>query len=77
MLGLSVAADLIVAAGTALAVHPEVSFAAATTGATNLYANVLCPDATALFTYLTTEVATLPSVQRMESAPVVQTLKTL
>jgi DNA-binding Lrp family transcriptional regulator len=77
MLWLSVAPDQMLAAGTALAAHPEVSFAAATTGATNLYASVLCPDAAALFTYLTTKVATLPSVQHMETAPVIQTLKTL
>jgi DNA-binding Lrp family transcriptional regulator len=77
MLWLSVAPDQLLTAGTALAGHPEVSFAAATTGATNLYASVLCPDPTALFTYLTTKVATLPAVQRMETAPVIQTLKRL
>jgi hypothetical protein len=53
---------------------PEVPFAAATTGSTNLLASVLCPDPSALYTYLTTKVATLPSVQQMETAPVLQTL---
>ncbi|WP_328608265.1 Lrp/AsnC family transcriptional regulator [Amycolatopsis sp. NBC_00345] len=77
MLWLSVAPDQLLAAGRALGAHAEVPFAAATTGSTNLYANVLCPDPGALFTYLTTEVAALPSVQRMETAPVIQTLKTL
>jgi hypothetical protein len=43
----------------------------------NLYASVLCPDPAALFTYLTAKVATIPAVQRMETAPVIQTLKTL
>ena len=66
-----------IAAGEALAAHPEVAFAAATTGSTNLYASVLCPDPAALFTYLTAKVATIPAVQRMETAPVIQTLKTL
>ena len=42
-----------IAAGEALAAHPEVAFAAATTGSTNLYASVLCPDPAALFNYLT------------------------
>jgi DNA-binding Lrp family transcriptional regulator len=70
MLWLSVAPDQMVAAGRALAAHPEVPFAAATTGSTNLFASVLCPDPSALYTYLTTKVATLPSVQQMETAPV-------
>jgi DNA-binding Lrp family transcriptional regulator len=77
MLWLSVAPDQALAAGQALAAHSEVPFAAATTGATNLYASVLSPDPSALFTYLTTKVANLPSVQRMETAPVIQTLKRL
>ncbi|MDT7575489.1 MAG: hypothetical protein QOH17_1822, partial [Pseudonocardiales bacterium] len=64
------------AAGEALAAHPEVPFVAAVTGATNLYATVLCPNPAALFTYLTTRIATLPAVQHMETAPVIQTLKT-
>jgi hypothetical protein len=37
---------------------------------------VLCPNPGALFTYLTTRIATLPGVQRMETAPVIPTLKT-
>jgi DNA-binding Lrp family transcriptional regulator len=77
MLWLSVAPDQLLAAGHALAAHPEVPFAAATTGSTNLYASVLSQDPSSLFTYLTTKVATLPSVQRMETAPVIQTLKHL
>jgi DNA-binding Lrp family transcriptional regulator len=77
VLWLSVPPDQLLAVGHALATHPEISFAAATTGSTNLYANMLCPDPAALFTYLTTKVATLPTVQRMETAPVIQTLKTL
>jgi DNA-binding Lrp family transcriptional regulator len=64
-------------AGEMLAAHPEVAFAAATTGATNLYANVLCADASAFFEYLTTRVAALPALQTVESAPVIRTLKGL
>lgn len=77
MLWLSVAPDQLVAAGNALAAHPEVSFVAATTGSTNLYASVLCHDPSALFRYLTTRVAALPAVQRMETAPVIRALKNL
>jgi DNA-binding Lrp family transcriptional regulator len=62
-------------AGEMLARHGEVAFAAATTGATNLYANVLCTDAGAFFEYLTTKVAALPSLQGVETAPVIRTLK--
>ncbi len=65
------------AAGEAMANHPEVAFAAATTGPSNVYANVLCPDAPALFEYLTTKVAALPSLVSVESAPVIRTLKQL
>lgn len=77
MLWLSVSPDQTTAAGEALATHPEVPFVAATTGSTNLYASVLCPDPAALFTYLSTKIAALPSVQRMETAPVLHTLKTV
>ncbi|QHC23606.1 hypothetical protein [Streptomyces sp. GS7] len=56
---------------------PRHPFAAATTRSTNVYANVLCPDPSALFTYLTTRVAALPSIQHMETAAVTQTIKTL
>lgn len=76
MLWLSVAPDQMLAAAEALSTHPEVPFIAATTGPTNLYAVVIVPDSAALFTYLTTRVAELPAVQHMESAPVIQTLKT-
>jgi DNA-binding Lrp family transcriptional regulator len=65
------------AAGEALASHSEVAFAAATTGTSNLYANVLCPDAPSLFEYLTTKIAALPSLQAVETAPVLRTLKRL
>lgn len=77
ILWLSVAPDQLLAAGRALARHPEISFAAATTGATNLYASVLCPDPGALFRYLTDKVAALPAVHHVETAPVVSSLKNL
>ncbi|MDT0461342.1 Lrp/AsnC family transcriptional regulator, partial [Streptomyces sp. DSM 41527] len=68
-LWLSVAPAELDAAGTALAEHPEVAFAGATTGPNNLFASVLCRDVRALYTYLTTRVAALPGVRTMESAP--------
>jgi DNA-binding Lrp family transcriptional regulator len=68
MLWLSTPADQLMATGRALAAHPEVPFVAATTGSTNLYASVLCPDPASLFTYLTTRVAALPATHRIETA---------
>jgi DNA-binding Lrp family transcriptional regulator len=75
MLYLSVLPADLEAAGRALAAHPEVPFAAATTGRTNVYASVASPDAPALYRYLTTRVAALPGVQGVETAPVIRTVK--
>ncbi len=77
MLWLNTPPDQLMATGEALAAHPEVPFVAATTGSTNLYASLLCPDPAALFTYLTTKIAALPAANRIETAPVIQTLKNL
>ncbi|MER7846838.1 Lrp/AsnC family transcriptional regulator [Kitasatospora sp. NPDC096077] len=75
LLWLSVAPPYLEEAGRALAGHPEVAFAAATTGPTNLYATVVCPDQRALYRYLTTRVASLPAVTHVETAPVIRTVK--
>jgi DNA-binding Lrp family transcriptional regulator len=61
--------------GAALAEHPEVAFAAATTGPTNVHASVHCGTVPALYTYLTTQVAALPGIQRVETTPVIRTIK--
>ncbi|WP_322975305.1 Lrp/AsnC family transcriptional regulator [Actinacidiphila bryophytorum] len=63
------------AAGRELAAHEEVAFAAATTGTANVYASLLCRDATALYRYLTGPVAAIRGVRRMETAPIHRTLK--
>ena len=63
------------AVGAALAEHPEVAFAAATTGPANLHATVVCSDANALYTYLTTRIAALPAIQRVETLPIIRTVK--
>ena len=62
-------------AGEALARHPEVGFAAATTGATNLYASVQLRDDRALFDYLTGPVTALPGLITIQTAPVLRTVK--
>ncbi|MFE9412627.1 Lrp/AsnC family transcriptional regulator [Streptomyces sp. NPDC006704] len=75
LLWLSVAPAHLEEAGHALAGHPEVAFAAATTGPANLYASVVCADQRALYHYLTTRVSALPSITHLESAPVIRTVK--
>ncbi|MER7414930.1 Lrp/AsnC family transcriptional regulator [Streptomyces cacaoi] len=75
MLWATVAPAHLDAAGRALAQHDEVSFAASTTGPTNLYAAITCHDNRALHTYLTGPVAALPGLTHVESAPVTRTLK--
>jgi hypothetical protein len=72
---LSVAPAHLEEAGAALARHPEIAFAAATTGPTNLYASVVCADQRELYRYLTTRVAALPAITHVETAPVIRTVK--
>jgi Lrp/AsnC ligand binding domain len=55
--------------GRALARHVEISFAAATTGPTNLMAGVVCRDDPALYRYLTERIGALDGVKRLETAP--------
>ncbi|MFE1170971.1 Lrp/AsnC family transcriptional regulator [Streptomyces sp. NPDC058773] len=74
-LWLSVEPAHLAAAGAAMAAHPEVAFACATTGPNNLFASVLCRNVAAVYTYLTTRVATLPGVRSMESAPRIRHVK--
>jgi DNA-binding Lrp family transcriptional regulator len=75
MVWLSVAPSQLVAAGEALAGHPETAYVAATTGASNLYASVVCADTAALYTYLTTRIAALTGIERVETVPIVRSVK--
>lgn len=75
MLWLAVAPGELEATGEALCAHPETAFVAATSGATNLCVSVVCPDTAALYTYLTTRIAALPAVERVETVPIVRTVK--
>lgn len=65
----------IATAGEALAAQPEVAFAAATTGRTNLYASIVPSSTPALYAYLTGPLAALPGVQQIETAPVIRSFK--
>ena len=59
----------------ALAKFPEVAYAVATTGPANLAACVVCRDAESLYEFLTAKVGPLPGVERVETSPVVRTVK--
>jgi DNA-binding Lrp family transcriptional regulator len=61
--------------GEALARHPEVTFAALTTGPTNLLAAVNCRDPLDLSRYLTERVASLSAITTLETAPIIRTVK--
>ncbi|GAA2365447.1 Lrp/AsnC family transcriptional regulator [Dactylosporangium salmoneum] len=75
LLWLSVAPAHLAAVGQAMAGHPEVVFAAATTGETNLVATVICHDMAGLYEYVTRRVGPLPGVDRLESAPSLRHVK--
>src|SRR5580693_6668827 len=57
------------------AAHREIPFAAATTGPTNLMASAVFRDTQHLYEYLTGELARLPGVSSVQTAPIIQTLK--
>jgi DNA-binding Lrp family transcriptional regulator len=62
-------------AGKVLGAQTEVMFAGAVTGEHNVYANVSCRDAQALYRYLTESVSAIPGIQRIVTAPVHRTVK--
>jgi DNA-binding Lrp family transcriptional regulator len=63
------------ATGQAIAGHPEIPFAAATTGATNLAASALFRDTPHMYDYLTTRLPSLPGIRSVETAPVIRRVK--
>ena len=58
-----------------MAAHPQIPFAAATTGPTNLVASAVFRDTQHLYEYLTGELADLPGVSSVQTAPIIRTLK--
>ncbi|MFI9722829.1 Lrp/AsnC family transcriptional regulator [Streptomyces sp. NPDC052396] len=74
-LWLSVKPSALVSVARTLAGHPEVSFAAVTTGPTNVMASVICRDTGDLYRYLTESVAVLDDVHTLETATVDRTVK--
>jgi DNA-binding Lrp family transcriptional regulator len=74
-LWLSVPPSHLADAGTALAKFPEVAYVTATTGPANLAACVVCTDEESLYEFLTAKVGALPGVERVETAPIIRTVK--
>ncbi|MET9361548.1 AsnC family transcriptional regulator [Streptomyces sp. NPDC006632] len=62
-------------AGAAIAAHPEVSFAAAVTGTSNLYASIDVANAQLFYRYLTESVAALPGLRHTVTVPIHRTIK--
>ncbi|MGI5336160.1 Lrp/AsnC family transcriptional regulator [Streptomyces sp. CA-181903] len=75
LLWLNVEPSRIEEVGRALAAHPEVPFAAATTGDSNVHASVTTPDVTAFYRYLTGPVAALPGILGTGTTPIHRTIK--
>ena len=59
----------------AIAAHPEVAFAAATTGPTNLLVFAACRDVDSLYDFLERGIGNLPGIRQLESAPVIRNSK--
>ena len=74
-LWLSVPPSRLADVGSALAKFPEVAYATATTGPANLAACAVCRDEESLYEFLTAKVGALPGVERVETAPIIRTVK--
>ncbi|MEG8183404.1 Lrp/AsnC family transcriptional regulator [Nocardia terpenica] len=62
-------------AGLTLSAHPSVRFAAATTGATNLFVAVAAADLTGLYAFLTGTLGALGRSTSVETVPILTTVK--
>jgi DNA-binding Lrp family transcriptional regulator len=72
---LSVPPSQLAAVGSELAKFPEVAYAIAVTGPANLAACAVCRSQEELYEFLTDKVGALPGVERVETAPVIRTVK--
>ncbi|GAA2295052.1 Lrp/AsnC family transcriptional regulator [Streptomyces hawaiiensis] len=77
MLWLTVAPASLGAVGRTLASHPEVRFAAATTGRANIVAATLHPSTGDLYTYLSDRIGALEGVRSIETALTLREVKQL
>lgn len=74
-LWLSVPPSQLADVGTALAKFPEIAYVSATTGPANLAACAVCRDEESLYEFLTARVGALSGVERVETAPIIRTVK--
>ncbi|MER7707709.1 Lrp/AsnC family transcriptional regulator [Kitasatospora sp. NPDC097605] len=63
--------------GEALATHPEIAFAAAVTGTSNLVASGVFRTPADLYDYLDRRIGPLPGIQNIETAPTLREVKRL
>lgn len=75
MMTAAVAPSDLDAVGRAIGSHPEVPFAAATTGTTNLSAVVVCREIEDLYEYVTGRVGAIKEVAQLEVLPVLRAVK--
>lgn len=75
LLWLSVRPQHLVQVAEDVARHTEVSFAAATTGRTNLLGSVICRDSDHLFRYLTERIGPMSGIRQIETAPITRIVK--
>lgn len=61
--------------GRTLVTHPEVPFAAAVSGPTNLVASITTRDTAALYAYLTGRIGTVDAVRSVEVVPILRRFK--
>lgn len=74
-LWLSVSPSRLAEAGATIAKFPEVAYATATTGPANLAVCAVCRDEAEFYEFLTARVGALGGVERVETAPVIRTVK--
>jgi DNA-binding Lrp family transcriptional regulator len=74
-LWMSVPPAQLAATGEALAKIAEVAYAVATTGPANLAVCAVCRDESQFYEFMTAKVGALPGVERVETAPVITTVK--
>ncbi|MBT2387563.1 Lrp/AsnC family transcriptional regulator [Streptomyces sp. ISL-11] len=77
MLGITAAPRSLKAVGAALAAHPEIAYAAATTGPSNLMAVAVTRDTAHLYRYLSEGIGTLDGVEHVETMPFLRRVKQL
>lgn len=63
--------------GETLATHPQIAFAAAITGTSNLVANGIFRDPADLYNYIDRCIGRLPGIQSIETAPTLREVKRL